>query len=412
MLLDVGVAALQFRPAADGHAAAALGAVGEFADRVPRAGLVAGLAEHLRAVGIGELDEVMVEDVAVVAAVHAAAHAVGLDRVGLLRVAVLAHHPVGDVDVVDVLLDDVVAVQPQETAPVANLEFHFLGIVLRARAEIAGAAARTVPVDAQELDVAELALVDLLDALDVAGLVVPLQADDDLQALLIGQLVRLDQLAVARRVGAAGLLHEDVLAGLDRRGVLQGPETGRRAHDDHVDAAVDGLLVGVQADEDPLVRDVDLGRPFPLEVIERLARAVLEGVGHGDQLHRLTENLRRIQAVVGRAGAASAAADQGDLEQVAAGGMRAASDAACTVATAPGGHGRTFQKITPGGWNLIHLCAPWWDSGIKGEQGRRPEPAPSAVSLNLRGADCNQWVPRRSYKTAELHDCPFPRTSR
>ena len=41
-----------------------------------------------------------------------------------------------------------------------------------------------------------------------------LQADADLQVLFVGQLVGLHQRAEAGGVDAAGLLHEDVLAGL------------------------------------------------------------------------------------------------------------------------------------------------------------------------------------------------------
>ena len=48
----------------------------------------------------------------------AAAHAVGLDRMIVLD-------PVADVEVVDVLLADVVAAEPDEVIPVAHLVFHF-----------------------------------------------------------------------------------------------------------------------------------------------------------------------------------------------------------------------------------------------------------------------------------------------
>ena len=62
----------------------ALGAVGVLRNAVPGAGLVAALAEHDGAVGVGELDDVVVEDFAVVLAGAdlAAALALGLDGVG------------------------------------------------------------------------------------------------------------------------------------------------------------------------------------------------------------------------------------------------------------------------------------------------------------------------------------------
>ena len=122
---------------------------------------------------------------------------------------------------------------------------------------------------------------DLLDAAEVAGLVAALQADAHLQALFVGQLVGLHEHAEAGGVGAAGLFHEDVLAGLDRRLVVRGAEARRRGQDHHVDAAVDGLLVGVQADEHAVLRNVRLFRKVLFEMAASTLGPVLEGVGEG-----------------------------------------------------------------------------------------------------------------------------------
>ena len=131
--------------------------------------------------------------------------------------------PVTDVQVVNVLLADVVAAEPDEMVPVAHLVFHF-GHFRRAVAEPRLAA---VPVGLAEDHVADRAIVDLLDAVDVALLVAALQADDHLEVLLVGQLVGLQQAAEAGGVDAAGLLHEDVFAGGNRRRIVDGAETGR-----------------------------------------------------------------------------------------------------------------------------------------------------------------------------------------
>ena len=64
--------------------------------------------------------------------------------------------------------------------------------------------------------------------------------------------------AHARRVDGDRLLHEDVLAGFDRRFEVHRAEAGRRGEDHQVGAAVDRLLVGVEADELPLLGHVDL----------------------------------------------------------------------------------------------------------------------------------------------------------
>ena len=121
----------------------------------------------------------------------------------------------------------------------------------------------------------------------VAGVVAALQADDHLEPLLVGQLVGLHQHVEAGGVDAAGLFHEDVLAGLDGVFVVGGAEAGRRGLDDHVHAAVDRLLVGVQADEDLLRRDVGLALPLNFRFKRSAAplALALEGVGHGHDLH-------------------------------------------------------------------------------------------------------------------------------
>ena len=92
------------------------------------AGNLPALAEHLGAVGIGEFDGMMVEDVAVFfAGAHlAAAHALGLGRMGFLD-------PIADVEVVDVLLADVIAAEPGEEVPVADLVFELGQAIARER---------------------------------------------------------------------------------------------------------------------------------------------------------------------------------------------------------------------------------------------------------------------------------------
>ncbi len=112
-----------------------------FADKAPGVRLLAALAIQFCAVLVGELDEVIVVDLAdaaVVAAV-AASHAVGLD-------GMIALGPVAHVDIVDVLLDDVIAAKPDEMIPVAHLVLH-LGLARLARANPDGSA---VPVAAQQ----------------------------------------------------------------------------------------------------------------------------------------------------------------------------------------------------------------------------------------------------------------------
>ncbi len=78
------------------------------------------LALDERPVGILVFDRVMIEDLSRIRPGPDLATALSLrpNRVSFL-------HPVRDVEVVDVLLDDVVAAQPVEVVPVAHLVLHF-----------------------------------------------------------------------------------------------------------------------------------------------------------------------------------------------------------------------------------------------------------------------------------------------
>src|SRR5262245_8959908 len=85
------------------------GATGVFGDIAPAAVLVPTLAEQNRAVLVKVLDDVMVEDFAVVLAFAGLAAAIAAGTNGE---AVL--HPVGHVQIMDVLLANVVAAHPDE----------------------------------------------------------------------------------------------------------------------------------------------------------------------------------------------------------------------------------------------------------------------------------------------------------
>src|SRR5690606_24041409 len=97
----------------------AVRAVEPFGDAAGRTRHVAALAEHAAAVFVRKLDEVVIEDLAVVraGAYEAAALSLCVYRITLL-------HPVGHVDVVDVLLGDVVAAEPVKVVPVTHLVLH------------------------------------------------------------------------------------------------------------------------------------------------------------------------------------------------------------------------------------------------------------------------------------------------
>ena len=100
---------------------------------------------------------------------------------------------------------------------------------------------------------------DPLHGLAEAVGVAQAQAGDDRQVLLARLLAGRQHRTHARGVDGDRLLGEDVLAGLDRRPQVQRAEVRGRGQQHDVDAGVDHLLVGVEADEAALFRDIDFG---------------------------------------------------------------------------------------------------------------------------------------------------------
>ena len=130
---------------------------GRLRTRRSRYSVVGGIGCTVSCRRVGEFDEVIVVDLAdasVVAAV-AASHAVGLD-------GMIALGPIADVEVVDVLLDDVVAAEPDEVIPVAHLVFHF-GLAGLARRGSKSVRRSSTP--ASRVMSPIFAVVDFLDAL-------------------------------------------------------------------------------------------------------------------------------------------------------------------------------------------------------------------------------------------------------
>ncbi len=208
------------------------------------------------------------------------------------------------------LLDVVVARQPGEVRPVAHLPFH----VGHAGGAFAMPEGPGEIVGVQGRDVADGAVMDAADGFAHRRVVAPAKACPHRQP------------GFARRDGQGGdtpdsgsidghrLFAEDVLAGADGRLQVHGAEMRRRAQEHDIDAAADHLSIGVEADELPGGRHVDLvGEVGPgSQLFQAAGDAILEGVADGPELavavgqHRLG----------GRPGAAPAGADQADLERL------------------------------------------------------------------------------------------------
>ena len=151
----------------------------------------------------------------------------------------------------------------------------------------------------------------------------PEKADADFEPFLVGQLVGLQQRAETARVDTARFFHEHVLAGLDRRPIVQRAEAGRRSLDHQVHVAGECLLVGIQPDEQAIVRHIDLVAEHRLERLARQLRPIVERVGDRDQL----DMFRHAETIGCSSGSAPAGADQRHVESLAACRVRTAGDA-------------------------------------------------------------------------------------
>ena len=75
-----------------------------------------------------------------------------------------------------------------------------------------------------------------------------MQADDDLEVFFVGFFGGGDDATIAGGIGADGFFHEDIFALLDGVFEHHGSEAGRGGEDDDIEP-IDGILVGIEADE-------------------------------------------------------------------------------------------------------------------------------------------------------------------
>ena len=159
---------------------------------------------------------------------------------------VRAHQPVHEIDIVKVLLDDLIAANPDEGIPVTELPLHVapLGI---AAFSVKDRAAEVVGVYCG--DFADGAVVDLLHGLDILAVGAALRSRNHRQLALGGQFSGGDETPRANRIGGDGFLGENMLSGVDRRFEMHGPEAGRGAQHHDIDIGGEQLLVSVEAGE-------------------------------------------------------------------------------------------------------------------------------------------------------------------
>jgi len=107
-------------------------------------------------------------------------------------------------------------------------------------------------------DIADGSVAGLLPGLEILSLVAPLRAGHHGEFQLLGLFSRGHDLADAHRIGAEGLLGEDLFPGLHCRNEMLGPVAGRSCQQDYIDVGGQYRLVGVEADEAVIRIDLDL----------------------------------------------------------------------------------------------------------------------------------------------------------
>ena len=145
-------------------------------------------------------------------------------------------------------------------------------------------------------------------------------AGADLEPLLLRRLARAQDAFDAAGVGREGLLHEDVQPLLDGVLDVHAAEGGVRGAQADIawPQAIHGLLEGVKADETPVRRCVHALAVLLAQALVGATHAIFEQVGHGDELGRPSGGLEGVRH---GAGAASAAAHDGEADGVVLRGM-------------------------------------------------------------------------------------------
>ena len=161
-------------------------------------------------------------------------------------------------------------------------------------------------------DVANGAVVDLLEDGALGVIRAPAEAGLDAEILAFCLGGGGDDVAHARGVGGHGLFAEDVLAGGDGFFQMLRAEAGGCGEDDDIDVGGEHLIDGFEADEFLALLDLHLiGLQFA-DVVEAGVEALADDIAHGGEDDVFVGG----KGVAERAGAATAAADDPELERL------------------------------------------------------------------------------------------------
>ena len=179
---------------------------------------------------------------------------------------------------------------------------------------------RSNPVGIGRRDIADLAVFDAIDGLDVLPLRVALCSRHHGQLQLFGFFRGSHEPAYVHGIGTKRLFAKDVFAGFDCSLEMHGPVAWRRAQHHDIDIRRQHFLISVETDE------VVLGVNFHFALDSRIVRCsadfaqrflemVLENIAHRHQFDVFTA----VQKLLCRVGAASAATYQAGAQLLIAG---------------------------------------------------------------------------------------------
>src|ERR1043166_4854846 len=252
----------------------------------------------------------MVKDLAVVRAfAHlAAAVATRLHRMAFLQ-------PVNHVEVVNVLVDNVIAAEPHEVVQVAKMIFHFSELasvlLLEVRALVAPRSV-AVPISTHRVDVPDLAVPQTFHRFEITKLMMALKPDADFQIFLLRFLRCGHEATEASGINANWLLRENIFSLTDRFLEHHRPKS-RWCGENHNVSERYGFLVTVEPDELVLLRYIDLFLMLAFQSIERAREAIFVDVGDSDEFHAFA----RAECLGRCSRAAPAAADERNLQRIA-----------------------------------------------------------------------------------------------
>lgn len=254
-------------------------------------------------------------------------------------IGVLGHHvaqrPESRVEIMDQRLRNVVAREPGEVIPIAQLIFHLAPLGLAVDQSVGPAQVITL----NRHNLANLTPVHPLDRLAPPQMIAIGHARKHPRPVLFGQRVGFENLPDSGNIDRRRLLDEHVLPRPDgRQGVVR-MEPGRTGDQDDV-AILDHPPIPVQPGKPPFTRHLNPTREHRSQRAERSLDLV------GKNIRSRPEHGARVamHRVADRARAASAATNQSELEGGALGRVGEATHIECADKRCPSHCGRGLEK--------------------------------------------------------------------